>query len=26
MYVDAAADVAPDTKIHVLHPGEPLAL
>jgi L-ascorbate metabolism protein UlaG (beta-lactamase superfamily) len=26
VFVDAAADVAPDTKIHVLSPGEPLAL
>lgn len=26
MYVDAAAAVAPDTKVHVLHPGEPLTL
>lgn len=26
VYVDAAADVAPDTKVHVLQPGEPLAL
>jgi L-ascorbate metabolism protein UlaG (beta-lactamase superfamily) len=26
VYVDAAADIAPDTKVHVLRPGEPLAL
>jgi L-ascorbate metabolism protein UlaG (beta-lactamase superfamily) len=26
VFVDAAADVAPDTKVHVLAPGEPLAL
>ena len=26
VFLDAAADVAPDTKVHVLHPGEPLAL
>jgi L-ascorbate metabolism protein UlaG (beta-lactamase superfamily) len=26
VYVDAAADAAPDTQVHVLNPGEPLAL
>ncbi len=26
MFVDAAADIAPDTKVHVLDPGQPLTL